>query len=358
MSRRRKDEQIMKKTIKNAMALLLSVILLASVTACGTDTTSDEETYTIGICNYVDDASLNQIVENIELQLDKLAEERGVTIEYKTENCMADPSIMEQIISGFIADKVDLMIGVATPVAMQMQAMTEDNNIPVIYAAISDPVGAGLSGEDGTSGSNICGTSDYFDTSKLFDLIFAIDPATDKIGLLYDVGQDSSTSAIASAKEYLDSKGIAYVEKNGTTTDEVVLAAQSLVAEGVDAVFTPSDNTIMTAELAIYEIFSDAGVLHYGGADSFALNGAFLGYGVDYANLGAETANMAVEVILDGADIGSMEYRTFDNGIATINTDICEAVGVDFDEVSETISPYCTSVQSIITADSFSDLSE
>lgn len=356
MSRRRKDEQIMKKAMKKMMALIISLTLIASISACGTEKTSDGKTYTVGICNYVDDASLNQIVANIESQLNKVSDERSVDIEIKTENCMADPSILEQIISGFIADKVDLMIGVATPVAMQMQAMTEDSDIPVIYAAVSDPVGAGLCGEDGTSGANICGTSDYFDTSKLFDLIFAIDPETDKIGLLYDVGQDSSTSAIASAREYLEGKGIEYVEKNGTTSDEVVLAAQSLVAEGVDAVFTPSDNTIMKAELAIYEIFSEAGVLHYGGADSFALNGAFLGYGVDYANLGVETANMAIEVLLDGADIGAMKYGTFDNGIATVNTDVCKSTGKDYNEISETISPYCTAVQSIVTADSFDDL--
>ena len=349
----------MKKVLKKSLVILLALSIIAALAACSSDTSSDTaeaESYTIGICNYVDDASLNQIVENIESQLASEADSRGVTINVVTENCMADSSILEQIISNFIADEVDLMIGVATPVAMQMQAMTEDNEIPVIYAAVSDPVGAGLSGEDGTSGTNISGTSDYFDTSALLDLVFAVDPDTDKVGLLYDVGQDSSTSAIASAKEYLDEKGIEYVEKNGTTTDEMILAAEALVAEDVDAVFTPSDNTVMTAELAIYEIFAEAGVLHYCGADSFALNGAFLGYGVDYANLGVETANLALSVLLDGEDISTMEYMTFENGIATVNTDICDAVGLDYDTVAGLIEPYCTEVQSIVTADSFSDL--
>ena len=98
------------------------------------------------------------------------------------------------------------------------------------------------------------------------------------------------------AKDYLDEQGIEYVERTGTTTDEVQLAAEALIADGVDAVFTPTDNTIMTAELSIYEKFIEAGIPHYTGADSFALNGAFVGYGVDYANLGQKTADMIAEI--------------------------------------------------------------
>ena len=105
-----------------------------------------------------------------------------------------------------------------------------------------------------------------------------------------------------------------YTEATGATTGDVQLAAQSLIAEGVDAVFTPTDNTIMDAELSIYELFTDAGIPHYCGADSFALNGAFLGYGVDYANLGVETANMVSGILLDGNKPATIPVLTFDNG--------------------------------------------
>lgn len=185
------------------------------------------------------------------------------------------------------------------------------------------------------------------------NLIFAADPAADKIGLLYDQGQDSSATAIAAAKEYLDAKGIAYVERTGGTTDEVMLAADALVADGVDAVFTPTDNTIMTAELSIYEKFADAGIPHYTGADSFALNGAFLGYGVDYANLGVETANMVKQILMDGKEPASLAVKTFDNGTATINTETCSAIGMDFNQLKETFAPLCTRVDEITTAESF-----
>ena len=165
---------------------------------------------------------------------------------------------------------------------------------------------------------------------------------------MYDVGQDSSTAAIEHAKAYLDDKGVEYVERTATTAEEVALAAQALVSDGVDAVFTPTDNTIMKAELAIYETFADAGIPHYCGADSFALNGAFCGYGVDYAKLGVETADMVIEV-LQGADPATTPIKTFDNGIATVNTETAEALGIDYSGFAE----LCTGVVETVTAEEF-----
>lgn len=317
---------------------------------------SSGASYTIGICNYVDDASLNQIVENINVRLAEIESEQGITINVKYDNCNADANVMNQIIANFAADNVDLMVGVATPVAMAMQSATEDSKTPVVFAAVSDPVGAGLVASLEEPGSNVTGSSDNLDTNSVMNLIFAQNPDAKKIGLLYDVGQDSSTAAIEHAKAYLDDKGVEYVERTATTAEEVALAAQALVSDGVDAVFTPTDNTIMKAELAIYETFADAGIPHYTGADSFALNGAFLGYGVDYANLGRETADMIASILTEGKDPAATPVITFDNGTATVNTEICEKLGLDFDTVSEAFAPYCTRVEEITTAESFGDL--
>ena len=355
-----------KNTMKKALAAAMSLSLVLALAACSNDTSSSNDgsgssggtVYKVGICNYVDDASLNQIVENIQTQLEALGEEHGVTFDVELENCNADATVLNQIIANFIADDVDLMVGVATPVATAMQSATEDSGIPVVFSAVSDPVSTGVVASLEAPGSNITGTSDYLDTNAIMDLIFAADPDADKIGLLYDAGQDSSTTPIAHAKEYLEAKGIAYVERTGTTTDEVMLAAQSLVSDGVDAVFTPTDNTIMTAELAIYETFIEAGIPHYTGADSFALNGAFLGYGVDYANLGVETANMVCEILVNGADPAETPVMTFDNGTATVNIETCEALGLDYDTIAEIFTPLCTKVQSITTAESFGDLNQ
>ena len=370
-----REEKVMKKKL---LSMVLAMTMVLSLTACGsaaetsTDTSAQTEEsaeaaesateeaateaaaeYVVGICNYVDDASLNQICDNIQNRLNEIGTEKGVKFTVNYDNCMADANVMEQIISDFIADEVDLMVGVATPVAMAMQADTEDNQIPVIFAAVSDPLATGVVESLEAPGANVTGTSDFLDTTAVMNLIFTANPEADKIGLLYDLGQDASTTAIADAKAYLDAKGIEYVERTGTTVDEVSLAADALIADEVDAIFTPSDNTIMQAELTIYEKLADAGIPHYTGADSFALNGAFLGYGVDYANLGVETANMIAEVLLEGKEPATLPVKTFDNGTATVNTEVCEKLGFDYNTISETFAPYCTQVKEIQTAESF-----
>ena len=141
----------MKKNIlKRVLTLALAALLALSLFACGkknndsSTSTSGANSYKVGICNYVDDASLNQIVDNIKTQLAAIGQEKGVTFEISYDNCNADSAVLNQIIANFIADKVDLMIGVATPVAVAMQAATEGTDIPVVFAAVSDPVSAGL----------------------------------------------------------------------------------------------------------------------------------------------------------------------------------------------------------------------
>ena len=343
--------------MKKVISVLLALSLLLVLAACGSSNPSESaKTYKIGICNYVDDASLNQIVENIQSSLLAIGEEKGVTFDIIIQNCNADANVLAQIISSFQAEGVDLMVGVATPVAAAMQAATEDSKIPVVFAAVSDPVGSKLVASLDAPGANITGTSDYLDTAAILNLIFAADPDCSKVGLLYDVGQDASTTPIAEAKKALEARGVTVIERTGTNVDEVVLAAQALIADGAQAVFTPTDNTIMTAELSIYELFAQAGIPHYTGADSFALNGAFLGYGVDYANLGRVTGEMAADILLNAKDPGTVPVRTFDNGTATVNTDTCAALGLDYDAVSQVFAPYCTQVQPIVTAESFSDL--
>ena len=375
----------MKKTMKKALTLALSLAMALTLAACGGNSTvtqnsttgtgaggdsgssgqsqasstqvgGDGATYKVGICNYVDDASLNQINENIQARLAELGAQYNVTFEISYDNPNGDAAVMNQIISNFQANNVDLMVGIATPVAMAMQAVTEDSKIPVVFSAVSDPVSAELVDSLEAPGANITGTSDYLDTNAIMNLIFAANPDVKKVGLLYDVGQDSSATPIAHAKEYLNAKGVAYVERTGTNAAEVAQAAQALVADGVDAIFTPTDNTIMESELAIYETFIDAKIPHYTGADSFALNGAFLGYGVDYANLGRETADMIADILVNGKDPAAMAVKTFDNGTATVNTETCEALGLDYATIEAAFSPLCTKVQTITPAEEFGDL--
>ena len=311
------------------------------------------QTFKVGIVNYVDHASLNQIVASVESRLDEVGKEKGVTFDYADyyANAQADQTNLNQIGADLVADDVDVIVAVATPTAATMLASVEDTDIPVVYSAVTDPVSAGFDGEE-----NITGTSDALNTDAIMNLILAVNPDIDTIGLLYDLSQDASTQAIADAKAFCDSKGIQYIEKNGTTTAEVQMAAEALVAAGVKAVFTPTDNTVMTAELSIYETFTDAGVMHFTGADSFALNGAFVGYGVDYVQLGEATADMVVELLCEGKTTADLPYQTFDNGIVTINTETAAALGMDdktLDMIKEAFKPYCTEIVEVTTQENF-----
>ena len=113
-----------KRMIAIAAATMATMMMATPVLA---------EDYKIGICNYVDDASLNQIVDNLESRLKEIGDEKGVNFDISYDNCNADANVMEQIISDFQADGVDLMVGVATPVAMRMQASTEGTDTPVVF---------------------------------------------------------------------------------------------------------------------------------------------------------------------------------------------------------------------------------
>ena len=364
---------------KKLFAALMAGLMTLSLAACGSSTskapaaeapaetasqeapaeapaeeTAESQVYKVGIVKFMDHASLNQIEANIQSQLDALSTD-GVTYEYQdyTKNGQGDPTTINQIVADLMASEVDVIIPIATPAAQIAQSVTEGKDIPIVFSAVSDPVSAGLVASNEAPGANITGTSDALNTNAIMDLIFAADPDASYIGLLYSNSEDASKVPIQDAKAYLDAKGIKYIEKTGTTTDEVSQAVDALIAEKVDAVFTPTDNTIMNAELAFFEKLSDAGIPHYAGADSFALNGAFCGFGVDYAQLGTETGKMVDEILRGGAEVSSLSVRTFDNGIATVNTETAAALGLDLAAVKEAFAPFVTQVAEITTQQNF-----
>lgn len=332
---------MMKKMMTVAASMMAAMMMTG---------TAGAEEYKVGIIQFVDDASLNQIVASIQEQLDARSAEGEDTFVYDgyVYNGQADSTTLSQITMQLMADEVDVIIPIATPAAQIVQSVTEDAPLPIVFSAVSDPVGAGLVESMEAPGANITGTSDALNASAILDLMFLANPDIQSVGLLYSQSEDSSKLPIEEAKAYLEEKGIEYVEKTGTNNTEVAQAADALIADGVDAVFTPTDNTVMTAELAIFEKFIDAGIPHYAGADSFALNGAFCGYGVDYENLGIATADMVIE-ILKGADPAETAVQTFDNGIATVNTETAEAIGIDYSGFAEK----CTAVVETVTAEEF-----
>ncbi len=145
------------------------------------------------------------------------------------------------------------------------------------------------------------------------------------------MSEANSEKPIAEAKAYLEEKGIEYVEATGNTDDEIRQACASLIASNVDAVFTPTDNVVMASELSIASDLADAGIPHYTGADSFVRNGAFATCGVNYTELGKETADLAYLAMSEGMDATGYKgsYEVMPGGIITVNSETSTKLGLD-----------------------------
>lgn len=293
----------------------------ATVAAETAAETTEVKSYSVAIVQQLSHSSLDEIHEAISAELKARAEAAGVELTISDYNGQNDTTMLGQIGAQALDDKVDMIIPIATLAAQAMVTAAEDTGTPIVYAACSDPETAGLTGLD-----NVTGTSDALNTPFILDMMLAVNPDIKTVGLLFSNSEDNSITPIAEAKKYLDEKGIAYLEKTGNTTDEIVAAAASLVGR-VDAVFTPTDNRVMDAEVAVAEILNEAGIPHYTGADSFVQSGAFTTCGVNYTELGKYTADMAFDILEGGA---VPEFHVMDGGIITVNTDTAKALNIDY----------------------------
>lgn len=304
--------------MKKVISLILAAVMALSL--C-TTAFAQKESVKIAIVQQLDHPSLDEIRTAAQARLAAIAQETGVEIAVKEFNGQNDTSILNQIGAQVVQDGYDAVIPIATLAAICMTTATEETDIPVVYAAISDPASAGLTDLD-----NVTGTSDALNTAFILDMIFAVQPDVKTVGLLYSRSETNSELPIAQAKEYLDEKGVKYIEKTGNTTDEILSAASEL-AQRCDVVFTPTDNVVMAAESAVAEILTQAGVAHYTGADSFVASGAFATCGVNYTELGEKTAEMAFQILQTGE---VPPYHVMEGGIITVNTEVAAQLSIDY----------------------------
>ena len=323
--------------VKKLMALTLSLAMALALAACSSGTTSSGtsssgstgsenssgsgEGYKIAVVRQLDHPSMNEIRDAITAELDAKAEELGVSIEYRDFSGNNDTSTLQQIGAEIIAGGYDAIIPIGTLAAQQMASTAQQTQTPVIYGTVSYPEVANLTGIP-----YVTGTSDALNVELILDMMLAQNPDVKTVGLLYSTSETNSAPAIEDAKAYLESKNISYIEKTGNTSDEIIAAVSSLVGQ-VDAVFTPTDNVVQAAELAIAPTLAQAGIPHYAGADSFVRNGAFATCGVNYTDLGTQTADLALQVLQTGE---FPDYITVSGDIITVNTETAAALGADY----------------------------
>ena len=337
----KKEYFIMKKVISLVLSVMMMLTMFAGCKASGTaetaaptaastsstaaetsaDTTPAAQEFNVAIVQQLDHASLDEIRTAIVAQLQALAQEKGIKVNIQEFNGQNDATVLNQIGAQVVGDGVDVIIPIATLAAQCMVTAADGTDIPIVYAAISDPEAAGLTGL-----SNVTGTSDALNTAFILDMMLAANPDIKTVGLLYSNSEANSATPIAEAKAYLQEKQIDFVEKTGNTSGEIVEAAASMVGR-VDAVFTPTDNAVMAAEVTVAETLNEAGIPHYTGADSFVAAGAFATCGVNYTELGTYTADMAMDILLGGA---VPEFHVMDGGIITVNTETAATLGIDY----------------------------
>ena len=242
------------------------------------------------------------------------------------QNGQNDMTIMKTAAQTFVANECDVIIAIATPAAQAV--LSETTEIPIVFAAVTDPVDAGLVDSLEQPGGNVTGTSDEVSAEMIMNLAEEITPGFKTIGALYSSGEDNSASVIAGLKAYADAKGLKVVESAVTNSSEVQQAAQYL-ADKVDVVYSPIDNTVASAMAVATEVFNSQKIPFYVSADSMVADGGLATYGIDYTVLGKETGAMVAQV-LGGEDPAGIPVKKMSDMSVYINKNTADAIGVEF----------------------------
>jgi len=326
--------------MKKFMAILMAATLVLSLlTGCSTKTETAKEPqqsneatkestekYTIGIVQTMNHPSLDEIREYTIIGLEELGMKDKVEIIYK--DAQGDPSNINTIVSQFIGDQVDMIIPIATGAAQTTASATKD--IPIVFAAVSNPVEAGLVKDLKITDSNITGVSNAIAVEEILDLSQELTPNVKTYGLIYNQGEINSSTGIKRAKAYLDSKGYKYVEATIANSGELLQATQSLIGKGVDAIFTPNDNTVATAMPILASEAIKAKIPVYVGVDSLVKDGGLATVGIDYKNLGRQVAAM-VKRIYEGQTIAENPVEQIKENSKIINKTTADALGLKLD---------------------------
>ncbi len=314
--------------MKKVLAILL-VLAMSMMMFTGCKGKDDEgKVYKIGVVQLMEHPSLDTIRESIIEGLEDEGYVDGENIEIIYKNGQNDMATMKNIAQTFVGEECDVIVAIATPAAQA--ALSETTDIPIVFAAVTDPVSAGLVDSLETPGGNVTGTSDEISAGSIIDLAKEIDPDFKTIGALYNIGEDNSVSVIADLNEYAKANGYKVVESTVTNTSEVQQAAQYL-ADKVDIVFSPIDNTVASSMPVATKVFNDAKIPFYVSADSMVEDGGLATYGIDYKILGKETSSMIVE-ILEGVDSATMPVRKMSTMSVYINTATAKILGIEIPE--------------------------
>lgn len=283
--------------------------------------------YTIGIGEFAEHGSLDNCREGF---LEGLAEsgiEEGKNLTVLYENAQADGGTASQIATNFAGKNVDLMCGIATPMAQAEYGVAKNTDIPVIFTAVTDPIEAGLAKKDGTPVGEVTGTSDKLPVDQQLKMIREILPNAKNIGIMYTTSEVNSESAIAEYKKLAPNYGFNIVEAGISSSADISLAADTLLSK-VDCITNLTDNTVVASLPVILNKAAAKKIPVFGSEIEQVKIGCVAAMGLDYISLGKQTGKMAAQVLTGEKKASEMNYQTIKEAAFYGNTKVAGQLGI------------------------------
>ncbi|WP_420346776.1 ABC transporter substrate-binding protein [Pelagibius sp.] len=299
---------------------LLSTLAIAAFAA----TASQAADITVATTAIVEHPALDAARDGVRDELAAAGYEEGRNLRFLYESAQGNPATAAQIARKFVGEAPDVIVPISTPSAQAVVSATKD--IPIVFTAVTDPVGAKLVGDPMKPGANVTGMSDLSPIGKHLDLIKQITPDATSIGVPFNPGEANSLTLLELVKQEAPARGLTVVEAPATKTSEVLGAAQSLVGKA-DVIYVPTDNTIVSAFEAVVKVGIDNRVPVYAGDTDSVARGAIAALGFNYYDLGRQTGRMVLRV-LKGEAPGDIAVEGVEITELYVNPGMAEKMGV------------------------------
>lgn len=315
----------MKKKMVLGLATMTTGLLLG---ACGNSSetgNSETENVNVGILQYMEHDSLSKAREGFVSELEEAGYIEGENLTLNYQNAQGDQANLQSMSESLVGDN-DVILSIATPAAQSLATVTQED--PILFTAVTDPVDAGLVAENEVPGGNVTGTSDMVPIEEQVALLLSLASDAETIGIIYNSSEPNSKIQADLAQEAIEAEGLEVKSLTVTTTNDVQQVMTTLAQE-VDAVYIPTDNTLASTMPTVGEIALEYKLPVVPGSAEMVEAGGLATYGINYEKLGRQTAQMALQIIEEGADPAEMPVETSDTLELVINEEVAESLGID-----------------------------
>ena len=306
--------------MKRITSIIVAIVLICTAAIACADGVK------VGIGQFAQHGSLDNCYTGFVEGLAEAGFIEGQNLTIELQNAQADMGIAQQIAAQFAGEKVDMMVGIATPMA-QACYNAADGAIPTIFTAVTDPVAAGFVKDDGTAAGEVTGTSDALPVEAQLKMIRGMLPDATKIGILYTTSEVNSISAIEIYKSLAGDYGFEIVESGISTTADIPLALDALLGK-VDCLTNLTDNTVVSALALVLDKANAAGKPVFGSEIEQVKLGCVAAEGLDYIALGRQTGLMAAKVLKGEAKASEIPYEIITEPGLYVNTEALAKFGI------------------------------